>query len=64
MLSYMILDMATMKIDLFWDNEQLQSNYALDPTNGNVCWYRTSYFGGLLQGYSMTSWPVITIYYM
>ena len=35
MLSYMILDMATMKIDLFWENEQLQSNYALDPTNGN-----------------------------
>lgn len=55
MLSYMILDMATMKIDLFWENEQLQSNYALDPTNGNVGWYRNSYFGGLLQGYSMTS---------
>jgi len=35
MLSYMILDMATMKIDLFWENEQLQSNYALEPTNGN-----------------------------
>jgi hypothetical protein len=47
MLSYMILEMTTMKVNLFGKNELLQSAYTLNRANGVIYWYGTNSFLGL-----------------
>ena len=47
----MVLDMTSMKIDLFWENWTLQYDYTFDPTSG-------VYVGIELIPFGTYHWPI------